>query len=98
MLQARPEGNGKQRKEQNSPNLAEAFQPSPLFGKSIVFFTIIIKGWPFSNLYTIMAIGDDLDDGKGRILYFSTPLDLGRGRGSFGDNQDDNRRKHIENR
>lgn len=61
-------------------------------------FSNIIKEWFCSQYYTIMAIGDTLDDGKGRILYFSSPLDLGRGRGVFGDSQNDNRRKHIENR
>ena len=45
-----------------------------------------------------MATGDDQDDGDGRILYFSTPTDTGRGRGAFGTDQDDNRRKHIETR
>ena len=48
--------------------------------------------------YTIMAAGDAQDDGDGRILYFSTPIDTGRGRGVFGTDQDDNRRKHIETR
>ena len=48
--------------------------------------------------YTIMATGDSQDDGDGRILYFSTPIDTGRGRGVFGTDQDDNRRKHIETR
>ena len=61
-------------------------------------FSNIIKDGSSSQYYTIMAIGDGLDDGKGRILYFSSPLDLGRGRGAFGDSQNDNRRKHIENR
>ena len=65
---------------------------------SLTYFSNIIKEWFCSQYYTIMAIGDTLDDGKGRILYFSSPLDLGRGRGSFGDNLNDNRRKHIENR
>ena len=48
--------------------------------------------------YTIMAAGDAQDDGDGRILYFSTPIDTGRGRGVFGTDRDDNRRKHIETR
>jgi len=45
-----------------------------------------------------MATGDSQDDGDGRILYFSTPIDTGRGRGVFGNDQNDNRRKHIETR
>jgi len=48
--------------------------------------------------YTVMATGDSQDDGDGRILYFSTPIDTGRGRGVFGNDQNDNRRKHIETR
>ena len=48
--------------------------------------------------YTIMAAGDALDGGEGRILYFSSPIDLGQGWGVFGTEQNDNRRKHIETR
>merc|ERR1719270_2702824 len=61
------------------------------------------SGARFSDTYQhgffLRDAGNLTQDGRdGRILYFSTPIDTGRGRGVFGNDQNDNRRKHIETR